>query len=131
MRRFIFGTLALFVTLIFAYFIEGGQPLDLLLPSPLTIVVCVPICAILAVWSLRDWGRAWKDAFAESPSSPTSAKLWDFYEKASYIAGIVGFILGLTIIGSNAEVLARLAPASRSIALRPSYPSFSPCWRAS
>ena len=81
------------------------------------IVVCVPAFAVLAVWGFRDWGRAWKDAFAAGPTSSasagistalSSAKLWDFYEKASYIAGIVGFILGLTIIGSNADVLAQL-----------------------
>jgi hypothetical protein len=108
MRRFIVGTLALFGTLLLAYFMEGGKPIDLLLPSPLIIVVCVPICAVLAVWSLKDWGRAWKEAFAsgaaagddrgESSAAVSSARLWDFYEKASYIAGIVGFILGLTII---------------------------------
>jgi hypothetical protein len=106
MRRFILGTLALFVTLVFAFFIEGGNLLDFLLPSPLMIVVCVPLCAVLAVWSLKDWGRAWKDAFAAgrradaapSASAAASTKLWGFYEKACYIAGVVGFILGLNII---------------------------------
>jgi hypothetical protein len=103
MRRFIIGTLALFGTLLLAYYMEGGKPIDLILPSPLIIVVCVPICAVLAVWSLKDWGRAWKEAFASGAAAgeargDSSAKLWDFYEKASYIAGIVGFILGLTII---------------------------------
>jgi hypothetical protein len=121
MKRFILGTLALLVTLLFAFYMEGGNPLDLLLPSPLIIVVCVPIFSVLAVWSLKDWGKAWKDAFAKkgAPNAPastavSSAKLWDFYEKACYIAGIVGFILGLNIIfqnkgGLDGEVLHPLA----------------------
>jgi hypothetical protein len=117
MKRFILGTLALFVTLLFAFIMEGGNPLDLILPSPLLIVVCVPIFAVLAVWSLKDWGRAWKYAFAETSATDatvSSAKLWDFYEKACYIAGIVGFILGLNIIfqnkgGLDGEVLHPLA----------------------
>lgn len=101
MRRFIIGTLALFATLLLAYFMEGGNPLDLVLPSPLIITVCVPCCAVLAVWSLKDWGRAWMDAFSReqgSDSRSRSARLWGFFEKACYIAGIVGFILGFTII---------------------------------
>jgi Flagellar motor component len=118
MRRFIIGTLALFATLLLAYFMEGGNPIDLFLPSPLIIVVCVPFFAALAVWSFKDWGRAWKDAFniGSESSAPTSAavssaRLWDFYEKACYISGIVGFILGLTIIGKNVDAdLAKLGP---------------------
>ena len=117
MRRFIIGTLALFGALIFAFVIEGGNPGDFILPTPLIIVVCVPIFAGLAVWSLKDWALAWKDAFAkgsESASAQASIKLWDFYEKACYIAGVVGFMLGLNIIGSNADVLSRLG---RSLAV--------------
>jgi hypothetical protein len=117
MRRFIIGTLALFGTLIFAFVIEGGNPGDFILPSPLIIVVCVPIFAVLAVWSLKDWALAWKDAFAKeskSASAHASIKLWDFYEKACYIAGVVGFMLGLNIIGSNTDVLSRLG---RSLAV--------------
>jgi hypothetical protein len=108
MKRFILGTLAFIAVLLFAFFIEGGNPLDFLLPSPLIIVVCVPAFAILAVWSLKDWGRAWKDAFvkagtprATASTAVSSARLWDFYEKACYISGVVGFILGLNVIFQN------------------------------
>lgn len=104
MRRFVIGTLALFATLFFAFFIEGGNLGDFILPSPLLIVLGVPVCSVLAVWSLKDWGRAWKDALAAraagsaSPSAPASSRLWAFFEKACYVAGIVGFILGLNVI---------------------------------
>jgi hypothetical protein len=132
MLRFILGTLALFCTAIFAFVIEGGNPASFVLPTPLLIVVCVPGFAVLAVWSLKDWGRAWKEAFASEgkpgagtaaasaqPAAPSggasaavssaavssaavsSARLWDFYEKSCYIAGVVGFILGLNIIFQN------------------------------
>jgi hypothetical protein len=105
MRRFIIWTLGLFAVLLLAFYIEGGNPLDFLLPTPLAIDLLVPFCAVLAVWGFKDWGRAWKDAFAPessapSPSVATSAKLWGFYERTCYIAGIVGFILGLNVIFS-------------------------------
>jgi flagellar motor component MotA len=117
MRRFIISTLVLIGTLLLAYFMEGGNPLDLILPSPLIIVVCMPICAVLAVWSFKDWGRAWKDAFmagfvdSATSTAASSARLWDFYERACYIAGVVAFILGLTIVGKNVDLLARLGPS--------------------
>jgi hypothetical protein len=117
MLRFILSTLALFGTAIFAFVFEGGQPLDLFLPSPLIIAVCVTGFAVLAVWSARDWGRAWKDAFAKAPGSPsagTSAALWAFYEKACYAAGVVGFLLGLNIIGTSVPENSMLA---RSLAV--------------
>jgi hypothetical protein len=111
MRRFIIATLAFIGTLVFAFVIEGGNPLDFLLPTPLIIVLGVPFFAVLAVWSLKEWGHAWKDALAKNGSSGTasaavssaavpSARLWDFYEKACYIAGVVAFILGLNVIFS-------------------------------
>jgi hypothetical protein len=99
MLRFILGTLALIGTLLLAFVMEGGNPIDFLLPTPLLIVVGVPIFAVLAVWSFRDWRRAWKDAFeVRSSAAVSSVKLWDFYEKACYIAGVVGSVLGLNII---------------------------------
>jgi hypothetical protein len=103
MIRFILGTLALLGTAIFAFVIEGGNPASFFLPTPLILVVCVPLFAVLAVWSLKDWGKAWKDAFAHGPApvASSSSKIWDFYEKSCYIAGIVGFILGLNIIFQN------------------------------
>jgi hypothetical protein len=119
MLRFILGTAALFGTALFAFVLEGGNPFDFLLPSPLMIVACIPAFAVLAVWSLKDWGRAWKDAFAGGAApSAASAKLWDFYEKACYIAGVVGFILGLNIIFQNGggvdikDILSILKPLS-------------------
>jgi hypothetical protein len=101
MLRFILSSLALFGTAVFAFVIEGGAFFDLFLPTPLIIVACVPGFAVLAVWSVKDWGRAWRDAFAKergSPSAAISVALWDFYEKSCYTAGVVGFILGLNII---------------------------------
>ncbi len=117
MRRFILSTLALFFTAIFAFVFEGGEMMDLLLPSPLIIVGCVSGFAVLAVWSVKDWGGAWKDAFAKVPggsSATTSAALWSFYEKACYAAGVVGFLFGITIIGKNSGPMDKLG---ESIAL--------------
>lgn len=102
MKRFAIGTAAMLAVLGFAFWLEGGNLLGLLLPSPLIVVFIAPCCAVLAVWSFRDWGRAWKDAFAPSPRTVgRSASLWSFYEKASYVSAIVGTFLGLNIIFSS------------------------------
>jgi len=99
MQRFILGTVGLVGTFLLAFFMEGGSVEDFLLPTPLIIIVCVPSFAVLAVWRLRDWGVAWRDAFAaEAGTSGASAELWSFYEKACYIAGVVAFFLGLVVI---------------------------------
>ncbi len=103
MARFLFGTVAIFATFVSLFLIEGGNLLSLLMLSPLLIVILVPAFAVLAVWSLGDWGRAWKDALArgDADSAPDSAELWAFYERMCYLASVVGFILGLVIILSN------------------------------
>jgi hypothetical protein len=104
MSRFILSSLFLFASAIFAFFFEGGTLTDLVLPSPIILVACIAGFAVLAVWSIKDWGRAWKDAFLKdgtSSSTPTSIALWAFYEKACYSAGVVGLLLGVNIIFAN------------------------------
>jgi len=84
MLRFIASTLALFATFAAVVMLEGGSLQSFIFYSPLIIVALAPAFAVLAVWSLGDWGRAWKDAFAKSPSGSAvdSAGLWAFYERA-------------------------------------------------
>lgn len=104
MKRFLFGTIAALLCLGFAFFIEGGRIGALFLPSPFIIAFGVPLFATLAVWNFKAWARAWGDAMAparESGSREASARLWGFYEKACYAAGIVAFFLGSIIILSS------------------------------
>jgi flagellar motor component MotA len=103
MARFLFGTLAIVATFVFLFLFEGGNLPSLLMLSPFLIVILVPAFAVLAVWSLEDWGRAWRDGFArgDADRAPDSAELWAFYERMCYLSSIVGFILGLVIILSN------------------------------
>jgi len=109
-KRFFLGTLAAITVVVAAMWLEGENLLALFLPSALLITLLSPLCAVLAVWDLRAWGDAWRDAFAASPEEARrerSAKLWDFLEKSFYIAGILGFIAGAIIVlaspGSMAE----------------------------
>ncbi len=104
MRRFILASLGAVAILGLAYFIEGGKFSALLFPSPFLITFGMPFFAVLAVWSLGTWGRAWADAMkpqADSRRRESSAELWDFYEKACYSAGILAFILGCVVILRN------------------------------
>ena len=83
MARFLLGTVAIFATFVSIFLFEGGNLPSLLMLSPLLIVILVPAFAVLAVWSLKDWGRAWRDGFARADAecAPGSAELWAFYER--------------------------------------------------
>jgi hypothetical protein len=103
---------------------EGGDMIDFVLPSPLIIVILVPLFAVFAVWSGKELGGAWSAAFgrgragagAGAESGPRdAAALWDFFEKAFYAAGIVGTLAGFIIIFASDEIRMR----ALSIALMP------------
>jgi flagellar motor component MotA len=102
-RRFLFGTLAILATFVSLFLFEGGALPSLLMLSPLLLVVLVPAFAVLAVWSLKDWGRAWMDGLAtgDAGCAPDSVELWAFYERMCYLSCVVGFILGLVLILSS------------------------------
>ena len=101
MKRFVLGTLATMFVVALAMWLEGEDLLKLFLPSPLLITLISPLCAVLAVWDLKSWREAWRDAFvanSEPARREGSAKLWDFLEKSFYIAGSLGFIAGAIIV---------------------------------
>jgi|GEM_PF-3597792 len=105
MLRFIIGSLFSLGAFCLAFYMEGGNLLSFLLPSPLLIVLGVPLFAILAVWSPRELGGAWKSAFKNGLSETEgkdASSLWDFYEKAFYAAGIVGTLAGFIEIFRSA-----------------------------
>lgn len=102
MPRFAIGTIASLGAFFFAYWLEGGAMRDFVLPSVLLIVLLVPLFAVLAVWKARELADAWKAAFAKGRLAEErrmeGASLWDFYEKSSYAAGLVGTLAGFIII---------------------------------
>jgi flagellar motor component MotA len=114
MIRFVLGTLASVGVIVFAILVEGGNLATYLILTPGFIALFLPFFASLAVWPLREWLGAWKDAFAagESESAARSSSIWEFNEKASYASGIVGFIVGLIFILSSLGDLSRLGPAA-------------------
>jgi flagellar motor component MotA len=124
MARFFIGSLLSLGAFCLAFFIEGGDMIDFVLPSPLIIVILVPLFAVFAVWSGKELGGAWSAAFgsgragagAGAESGPKdAAALWDFFEKAFYAAGIVGTLAGFIIIFASDEIRMR----ALSIALMP------------
>lgn len=128
MRRFILASLGAVAILGLAYFIEGGRLSALFFASPFLITFGMPFFAVLAVWSLGTWGRAWADAMkpqADSRRREISAELWDFYEKACYAAGILAFIVGCVIILRNhGDVDGRLAESFAVNLISPLYAIF-------
>jgi flagellar motor component MotA len=120
MARFIVGSLLSLGAFCLAFFMEGGDMLNFVLPSPLIIVILVPLFAVFAVWSAKELGAAWSAAFGKGRAGAGSgpkdaAALWDFFEKAFYAAGIVGTLAGFIIIFRSDEIRMRAV----SIALLP------------
>lgn len=117
MIRFIIGTLASLGVLVGAIVLENGNLLAYLVPSALGIALLMPFFGVLAVWSLADWIQAWRDALGRGKAQGgdkgirKSAAIWAFSEKASYAAGVVGFITGLIIMLSNLSTPATMGPS--------------------
>ncbi|MEI6387798.1 MAG: hypothetical protein WCQ50_14280 [Spirochaetota bacterium] len=106
MTRFLVGSIITFGTLIVASMIEGGNPLMLLFPSVFLVTFGMPFFAVLTVWGFKDLGAACADAFSHNPDAERrrrSARLWGFYEKASYLAGFIAFIAGCIIVLANLD----------------------------
>jgi flagellar motor component MotA len=111
MIRFILGSLLSLGAFCLAFFMEGGDAHNFVLPSPLIIVILVPLFAVFAVWSAKELGGAWSAAFGKgrggtgaAPAAREAAALWDFFEKAFYAAGVVGTLAGFIIIFRNSDV---------------------------
>ena len=112
MPRFAIGTLASLGAFFLAFWMEGGAMRDFVLPSVLIIVLLVPLFAVFAVWKARELASAWRAAFAKSslPEGERAAAtaLWDFYEKVSYAAGLVGTLAGFIIIFATPDYKPRV-----------------------
>ena len=117
MIRFIFGTLASLAVLVGAIVLEGGNILAYLVVSALGIALLMPFFGVLAVWSLADWLKAWRDALGKGrpqggdKGARKSAAIWEFSERVSYAAGFVGFITGLILMLSNLSTPETLGPS--------------------
>lgn len=102
MIRFLSGVGLALLFLVGGYVLEGGDVLRLLVLTPFLITFFVPTFGVLAVWNLKDCGQAWRDAFRPREASrKVSAALWAFIEVASYLAGVVAFLMGVILILST------------------------------
>lgn len=127
MKRFLSGVGLALLFLLAGYILEGGDLTRLVVLTPFLITFFVPVFGVLAVWSLGDWARAWGHAFqAGSPAEARrSAELWKFFEFASYLAGLVAFLVGGMLILSTLAATEMKWTQALSVALvAPVYGSF-------
>jgi flagellar motor component MotA len=104
MIRFLSGIILADLALLGAYIIEGGSPLHLVGLSAFLITFFMPFFGILAVWKFSDWTRAWSHPFVQTDDEAAvkvSIDIWRFSEFASYLAGLVAFLIGLILILGN------------------------------
>jgi flagellar motor component MotA len=101
MMRFIVSLVLLLASIFGAVALEGGNPLQYIAATAFMVELLVPLFALLAVWRLKEIGRALGDAFfkkADAASRTRSARIWEFTEKVCYAAGVIGLLLGLILI---------------------------------
>ena len=103
MIRFVMGLALALATLVGAYVLEGGWIFPLLALTPFLITFFVPLFAVLAVWSFREWMQAWGHSFRQTSAQGTdvSVEIWKFSEVASYLADLLSLLTGgILILGS-------------------------------
>jgi flagellar motor component MotA len=101
MFRFSAGLILLFALIIGCVVLEGFNPIHLLQPTTLLIIVFCPIFASLAVWKVSSIKQAFQDALGKKKNESSfsrSVRIWSFYERVFYLIGIIGFIVGLILI---------------------------------
>jgi len=100
MIRFVVGVVLSLTTILGALALEGGNGLTLLGLSAFLMVWFLPFFASSAVWGYRSWAQAWGAAFhaVEPGVARRSIQLWRFNEFAFYLAGFLGFLMGMILI---------------------------------
>jgi flagellar motor component MotA len=103
MIRFLISIFFAFGAVIFAVFIEGFNPINLIGFSAFLVAVSIPLISSFGVWKAGEIVIAWKDPFSKkkNDSFAVSMKILEFQEKLFYISGIVGLILGFIIVLNN------------------------------
>ena len=98
--RFVVFVVLLAATFLGTLVLAGGSLLAIVGIPAFIMAVFVPIFALLAVWKGSELGTAWRDAFGSAEDQPFAARslrIWDFAEKACYLAGVIGWLMGMTI----------------------------------
>ncbi len=104
MIRFVIGVVLILAALCGAIVIEGGSLLAYMAVTSFMIAVIVPIFAELSVWKGSEWRNALVDAFRPTTDKlrlEIAVRIWRFFEKASYIAGVLGLIVGVILVLST------------------------------
>ena len=113
MIRFTISFLMMILLLCGVLLIEGFNPVALFAFTPFVVAVGIPLFASLGIWGIRDLIDVLRHAFLSGKNGNTekSVNICVFYEKLFYLSGIVGTILGLSIIlfridtlGSKSEI---------------------------
>jgi flagellar motor component MotA len=101
MVRFIVSLLLMLLSIVFALFVDGGNPLQIVGVPALIVELLVPTFAMLAVWRLAELRHALRHAFSDTGDvelRARSARIWEFAEKICYAGAVIGAVLGLVII---------------------------------
>ena len=100
MIRFTISVLLMVLLLCGVLLIEGFNPVALFAFTPFVVAVGIPVFASLGIWGFRDLLDVLRHAFLSGKTGNTekSVSICNFYERLFYISGIVGTILGFSIV---------------------------------
>lgn len=113
MIRFTISFLMMVLLLCGVLLIEGFNPVTLFAFTPFVVAVGIPLFASLGIWGIRDLIDVLRHAFLSGKNGNVdkSVNICSFYERLFYLSGLVGTILGFSIIlfridtlGSKSEI---------------------------
>lgn len=113
MVRFLISIFLMMTLLCGVLLIEGFNPVALFAFTPFIVAIGIPLFASLGIWGFRDLIDVFRHAFLTDKTGivDKSVNICTFYERLFYLSGLVGTILGFSIIlfrintlGSKSEI---------------------------
>lgn len=108
MGRLVVGIELLLLVVALAFMASGGALLLVISIVPLAFTAAVPLLGALMIWKVPEVAQAFRDGFgSERPVGPRkiSLRIWEFFERAAYLGGILGVLLTACALLSRIESL--------------------------
>ncbi|HVP18930.1 MAG TPA: hypothetical protein VMU36_08020 [Spirochaetia bacterium] len=101
MMRFFICVVLMLAFILGAIWLEGGRFPAFFAPTTFAVVLLVPFISTFAVWGFPGIGKAFRSALGKVEDAKVLGRsliVWDFFEKTTYAAGLLGFILGIILV---------------------------------
>jgi hypothetical protein len=100
------GLLLILVTLLASIGLEGANLGSYINFVSLIICLLVPFFAVMSIWKLKSWVKAFGQALRQTGNKEEKAisvRIWTFYESMAYIAGLLALITNVILFLNRIE----------------------------